>query len=215
MEAVAQKIPLTLAERDAAPEILRVPATLEEYWELSELTEYNIEYVHGEIVSMGQATPTHESLIMRFGLLLNAHFDAFEPYQVLGSNVKIFIEACVASFNADFSVVSGKPDYYRLPSGRLSTVVIKNPELIGEVLSDTTKAYDLDTKLRCYKTIPSLRYVLFVDQSQPYVTTYTRTGTPDEWLNHDYRSLDDTVRLGSVELPMREIYRKIQFAAGV
>ncbi len=31
MEAVLPKIPLTLAERDEAPEILRVPATLEEY----------------------------------------------------------------------------------------------------------------------------------------------------------------------------------------
>jgi Uma2 family endonuclease len=215
MEAVAPKIPLTLAERDAAPEIIRVPATLEEYWEVSELTEYNIEYVNGEIVSMGQASFTHEALIARFTTLLNNSYDAFEQYHVLGSNVKIFAEACVASFNADFSVVKGEPDFYRLPSGRLSTVVLKNPELVGEVLSKTTKAYDLGTKLGCYKTIPTLRHVLFVDQTQPYVTTYTRTDTPDAWLNHDYRTLDDTVRLGDLILPMREIYRKINFAAEV
>lgn len=104
MEAVLPKIPLTLAERDDAPEIIRVPATLEEFWELSELTEYNIEYVNGEIISMGQATPLHESLAAWLIWLLNNHYQFSTDRQVLGSNVKIYAEACVAAFNADFSV---------------------------------------------------------------------------------------------------------------
>ena len=34
---------------------------------------------------------------------------------------------------------------------------------------------------------------------------------PDAWLSQTYRSLDDTVRLGDLALPMREIYRKVKF----
>ena len=211
MEAVLPKIPLTLAERDAAPDILRVPATLEEFWELSELTEYNIEYFNGEIISMGQATPLHESLIGRLITLLNGFYDAFEDYYVLSSNVKIYAEACVAAFNADFSVAKEPYDFVTLPSGNLSTVAIKNPELVGEVFSPSTKRFDESDKLECYKTIPTLKHVLFVDPTRPYAVVHARTDEPDAWLSHTYRSLDDTVRLGYLALPMREIYRKVKF----
>ncbi len=211
MEAVLPKIPLTLAERAAAPDLIRVPATLEEYWELSELTEYNIEYFNGEIISMGQATPLHESLITRLTTLLTNFYDAFEDYYVLGSNVKIYAEACVAAFNADFSVAKEPYDFVTLPSGNLSTVAIKSPELVGEVFSPSTKQFDQSDKLDCYKTIPTLRYVLFVDPQRPFATVHSRTETPNEWLSRDSRSLDDTVRLGELTLPMREIYRKVKF----
>ncbi|MBC7891325.1 MAG: Uma2 family endonuclease [Sphingobacteriaceae bacterium] len=211
MEAVLPKIPLTLAERDDAPELIRVPATLEEYWELSELTEYNIEYFNGEIIAMGQATPIHESLIMRLGTMFTNFYDSFEDYQVLGSNVKIYAEACVAAFNADFSVAREPYDFVTLPSGRLSTVAIKNPELVGEVFSPSTKRFDQSDKLDCYKTIPTLRHVLFVDQKRPFATVHSRTETPNRWISEDYRSLDDTIHLGELALPMREIYRKIKF----
>lgn len=211
MEAVLPKIPLTLAERDAAPDILRVPATLEEFWELSELTEYNIEYFNGEIISMGQATPLHESLIGRLITLLNGYYDAFADYYVLGSNVKIYAEACVAAFNADFSVAQEPYDFVTLPSGNLSTVAIKNPELVGEVFSPSTKRFDESDKLECYKTIPTLKYVLFVDPARPYAVVHARTKNPDAWLSQAYRSLDDTVQLGDLSLPMREMYRKVKF----
>lgn len=211
MEAVLPKIPLTLAERDAAPDVFRVPATLEEFWELSELTEYNIEYFNGEIIAMGQATPQHESLITRLTTLLNGFYDAFEDYYVLGSNVKIYAEACVAAFNADFSVAKEPYDFVTLPSGNLSTVAIKNPELVGEVFSPSTKRFDQSDKLDCYKTIPTLKYVLFVDPSRPFVTVHSRTETPNEWLSRDYFSFDEAVRLGDLLMPMREIYRKVKF----
>jgi hypothetical protein len=49
--------------------------------------------------------------------------------------------------------------------------------------------------------------------AQPFVSVYSRTNVPDEWLNHDYRSLDSTVRLGeTLTLPMQAIYRKVRFA---
>lgn len=211
MEAVLPKLPLTLAGRDAAPEIIRVPATLEEFWELSELTEYNIEYFNGEIISKGQATPLHESLITRLTTLLTNFYDAFDDYYVLGSNVKIYAEACVAAFNADFSVAKEPYDFVTLPSGNRSTVAIKNPELVGEVFSPSTKRFDESDKLECYKTIPTLKHVLFVDPQRPFVTVHSRTETPNEWLVRDCRSLDETVRVGDLPLPMREIYRKVTF----
>ena len=42
-------------------------------------------------------------------------------------------------------------------------MAIKNPELVGEVFSSSTKRFDESDKLECYKTIPTLKHVLFVD----------------------------------------------------
>ena len=144
--------------------------------------------------------------------LLEKHFDSDLNYRVLGSNVKIFSEASTGSLNADLSVIKGPSEYKVLPSGRLSKAIILNPEIVVEVLSASTRKYDRNEKLDCYKTIPSLRHIVFVDQQRPGVEVYSRLTEPNQWLNVDYRSLADTVRVGELMLPMSEIYRKTPFA---
>ncbi|WP_338872855.1 Uma2 family endonuclease [Spirosoma sp. SC4-14] len=213
MEAAALKIPMTLQESDEAPDMIRVPATWEEYLELAEIVPYNIDYIDGELIAMGQATDTHEQLIAQLITLFTNQLDDQPDYRVLGSNVKICVEEGRADLNADLSVVKGSSDYAVLPSGRLSTVRIKNPEIVVEVLSKSTKAYDQSDKLDLYRLIPSLKHILFVSQDEVFVRSYSRTEKPTEWLDADYRSLDDTVRLGELTLLLRSIYRKTSLSA--
>ncbi|WP_461042203.1 Uma2 family endonuclease [Spirosoma harenae] len=208
MGAVAPKIPMTLQERDEAPEIIRIPATWEDYLELAEVVPYNIEYVDGEIISMSQATDLHEQLVIQLGVLFYTLLENQPDYRVLGSNVKICIKEEGAEFNADLSVIKGPSEYVTLPSGRVSTVRIKNPEIVVEVLSKSTKAYDQSDKLDQYRLIPSLKHILFVSQEEPFVRIYSRTEQPSQWLDTDYRSIDDTVQVGDLSLPLRSIYRK-------
>ncbi|MBC8154140.1 MAG: Uma2 family endonuclease [Bacteroidetes bacterium] len=213
METVAQKLPVTFDEREPGPDELRVPATLDEYWELVEEVDYAIEYLNGEIISfMGQASDVHETLFARLIYLLEKHFDADLTYRVMGSNVKTFSEASAGSLNADLSVVKGPSDFKVLPSGRLSKAIIRNPEIVVEVLSPGTRNYDVSEKLICYKMIPTLQHVLFVDQKRPYASVYSRLPEPDQWLNVDYCLLTDTVKVGDLTLPMQEIYRKTPFS---
>ena len=147
MEATTIQLPMTLAERDAAPDELRVGATWEEYVALAGEVPYNIEFLNGEIISMSQATDLHEQLIIQLGTLFTILLDDQPDYRVLGSSVKICVTEGGAEFNADLSVVRGPSDYATLPSGRLSTVRIKNPEVVAEVISKSTKAYDQSDKL--------------------------------------------------------------------
>lgn len=212
MEAVAPKIPMTLQERDEAPDLIRVSASWEEYLELAEIVPYTIEYLFGELISMSQATDLHEQLIAQLIVLFSNQLDDQPDYRVLGSNVKICIEEGKAEFNADLSVIKGPSDYVTLPSGRVSTVRIKNPEIVVEVLSKSTKAYDQSDKLDQYRLIPSLKHILFVSQDEVFVRAYSRTEQPAQWLDADYRSLDDTVQLGDLALPLRSIYRKTPLA---
>lgn len=206
MEAVALKLPETLKE----DELLFIPATWEEYVALLDETSYTIQFLNGELF-MGQASLVHESLVVTLAVLLANYFFDKEGYDVLGSNIKIVIPDQAGDVNADVSVVKDPIEYGATPGGNVSTSRIKNPEIVVEVLSKSTRVFDSIEKLGYYKLIPSLKHILLVDQEQPFVSVYSRTSIPNEWLNHDYRSLDETVRLADIALPMTAIYRKSSF----
>ena len=204
-------LPKTWAERETlALEVLQVPASLEEFFEWAVICEYKIEYYNGEIISfMSQASVTHETLVAYLSHLLYLHFDELEEYKVMSSNIKIFSDECQAAFNADLTVVRGEPDYFVLPSKKYATTTIKNPEIIIEILSDSTRDFDFGAKLSCYKTIPSLKQVIFIDQAKVYISSYLRTSDPQEWINHDYYSLKETLKLTGFQLKLEDIYQKI------
>lgn len=205
-------LPLTLAERVQAPDVLRAKASFEEYLEFAEQCDYNVEYINGEIVSMSQATLPHESLVARLATVFNLLFDDVDELMVFSSNIKIHVAATGHSFNADVSIVRGEPDYLRLPSGRLSTVEVQNPEVVVEILSNSTMAYDLGDKLESYKQVPSLRQVLFVSQHKPWVSSYGRTETPGVWLNTSFHALTDSVLVLDKSASLAAIYKKVKFA---
>ena len=204
-------LPLTLAERALAPEVLRVKATFTEYLDFAEQCEYNVEYVSGEILSVSQATLPHESLVIRFGYLLTSLFDDQDDLSIFASSIKIHVVATGDSFNADVSIIRGEPDYLRLPSGQLSTVEITNPVLVVEILSKSTQAFDLSDKLEAYKQIPSLEQVLFVSQEHPWISSFVRSETPGTWLNTSAHALTDNIGVLNHEVVLAQIYRKFKF----
>lgn len=210
MEANTLTIPMTLQERDEAPDELRVPATWAEYLELAEVVPYNIDYHNGEIISMSQATDLHEQLVAQIIIILGNLLNDEADYRVLGSSVKICVPENGSEFNADLSVIRGPSEYVTLPGGKVSKVRIKNPEIVVEILSKSTREYDQSDKLDQYRLIPSLKHILFVSQESVFARVYSRL---DQWLDADYRSIDDVVRLGSLDLPLRSVYRKTSFAA--
>ncbi len=208
MEAVRLKLPEMLEE----DELLVLPATWEEYLDLVDKTPYTIQYLDGEII-MSQATDTHEEMVADLIWLFKNAFLKEPLLRVLGSNVKIVVPGQTGDFNADVSVVRGPSDYALTPNGNVSKMRIKNPEIVIEILSKSTRKFDLSDKLVYYKRIPSLQHILFVEQNMPAVSVYSRTDTPDEWLNRDYQTLKSVVQMGAIELPMEAIYRKTVFGS--
>lgn len=209
MEVTTLKFPATLDGFDE-DELVRLPATWDEYLELIDEVPYTVQFLNNEVI-MSQASRLHESLVGVLIWLFNTLLIDKEGYDVLGSNVKIMIPNQEGDFNADLSVVKEPVEYGLTPTGRVSTMRIANPEIVVEILSKSTRKFDQGEKLAYYKLIPSLQHILLVDQAKPYASVYSRTGNPDEWLNHDYRTLESVVRLGDLPLPMQDIYRKTVF----
>ncbi|MBX2893326.1 MAG: Uma2 family endonuclease [Saprospiraceae bacterium] len=201
-------MPKTLAERLDLDEILEVPATLEKYFNFLPECEYRIDYSDGKIISMGYASLTHESLVMRVGHLLNLIFGIDSKYHVLGSNVATFIPDAQAAHNADEVVLQGKPQHHVHQGKKKKIKTLLNPHIIVEVLSRTTTRYDLGVKLPRYKTLPNVQHILLISQHNQAVSLYSRTNRPGQWLNTEESDAEHGyITLNRKKLRLADIYR--------
>lgn len=196
----------TLRERLKTEAVVRVPASLEEYFELIQDCEFDVAYIDHEIVAtMSQASEIHELLVATIIRLLGNAFLNTES-RVYGSNRPIYIADCQRAFNADALVVKGKTELYHRERAIAATL---NPMIVVEVLSESNKDKDFTEKLNCYKKIPSLQQIIQIDQYKPFVSTYVRLPQPHQWLNTDYNSMDEAILVADFEIPMRDLYRNV------
>jgi Uma2 family endonuclease len=213
-------LPLTFEERaDMGKREVRVPATFEEYLDLSADCDYRVFYRNGHIISfieidektktiMGEATVTHERMVARIIHFLTQILGFDSEYQVMGSNAKIFIGEERKGYNADVVVVEGAVEQKACKHNKRTSKGISNAQLIVEVLSDSTRKFDLTDKLEDYKQIPTLQQIIYFDQSSVWATTYIRKST-NEWLNIDYKSLSDNIPVKDGFISLEKVYSKI------
>ena len=213
-------LPLTFEERaDMGKREIRVDATFEEYLDLAHDCDYRVHYRNGQVISfieieditniiMGEATVTHERMVMRFGLYLALIFGAESDYQILGSNVKIFIGAERNGYNPDVAVVNGEAVIRSYKSNKRTSKGIVNPHIIVEILSKSTRNFDLLEKLVDYKQIPSLQQVIFAEQGSVWASTYIRVSA-NEWRNLDFTTLDGQIPVADGFISIEKLYSKI------
>jgi Uma2 family endonuclease len=106
------------------------------------------------------------------------------------------------------TALCGKPEIETL--GGLELLV--NPQLIVEVLSDSTEAFDRGDKFSRYKSIESFTEYLLIAQHRPHVSQFVKHGD-GFWMNLEYNDLSETVELKSVpcRLALNSIYRDVSF----
>jgi len=90
--------------------------------------------------------------------------------------------------------------------------VVTNPDLVVEVLSDSTEAYDRGDKFALYRGLPSLNAYLLVAQNRVRVELYERQAD-GSWLLRVFEDLTGTVPLAPVDaiLSLAEVYDKVEF----
>ena len=215
-------LPHKLIDRLGLPAEVRIPATFEDWIELSVDCDYRVEYINGHLVSifdtdaktkkpMGQATLTHEQLVANIIAALNYLFYSNNDLIILGSNMPTFIQEGKATVNPDLSVVNGTPHTMSYKYNRRSQTVLTNPCIVVEVLSQGTRSYDLVEKKNDYFKIPSLQQVIFVEQYWKQIISYTRQ-SDHRWL---YEECDDTMEGIAVldkMLLLNDVYKKVTFA---
>lgn len=178
-----------------------------EYLTRERRAEVKSEFFEGEIFAMAGGTREHSLIGANLTRALGNRLEN-RPCITYNAGLRIKVEATGLLTYPDVSVVCG-PE--RFPDEERDTLL--NPTLLGEVLSDSTEAYDRGAKFSHYRLIPSLQHVLFVSQKEPRVECYTRTG--NEWRFNEALGLDATLELPALEITiaLSDVFTKVEFGA--
>jgi Uma2 family endonuclease len=108
----------------------------------------------------------------------------------------------------DLTALCGKAEIEKI--GGIDMLV--NPQLIIEVLSDSTEAFDRGDKFSYYQSIEGFTEYLLVAQHRPHVSHFVKHGD-GFWMNLEYNDFSEEIELKSVpcKLSLKAIYRDVSF----
>jgi Uma2 family endonuclease len=157
----------------------------------------------GEVFAMAGASYAHNMIVTNLARELSLALRD-RPCDVLPSDMKVFVPSKAGFVYPDLSVVCGQPQFHDEERD-----VLLNPTLVVEVLSDGTERFDRGDKFAGYRSVPSVRQVVFVSQHERRVDIYTRDAG-GRWL-FDEVTGEGLVALEAVgcELPLAELYLEV------
>lgn len=181
--------------------------SLEDYLELEKGSEERLEFWGGTIWSMSGASYAHNLIVRNMISELDTKLRD-KGCQVHPSDMRIKVPTFPPYRYPDLSALCGKPQIEQI--GGIEMLV--NPQLIVEVLSESTEAFDRGDKFSYYKSIESFTEYLLVAQHRPHVSQFVRQGD-GFWINVEFNDLNDVVELRSVpcSVPLSAIYRDVEF----
>ena len=180
--------------------------TPEEYLELERKAELKSEYIDGEMFAMSGATREHTKIVANISAELTNQF-MDRPCEVYPLDMRTKVSPAGLYTYPDIAAVCGEPEF---EDAHLDTLL--NPNLIIEVLSDSTESYDRGKKFAHYRTIHSLREYVLVSQNECRIERFSRQDDGN-WLYSESTDPDGSVELTSVacRLSLSRVYHKIDF----
>lgn len=171
-------------------------ASEEEYFLFEEKCELRNELVNGNLIAMSGVSFEHNDITLGIYSLLKK--------LLKGDNYKISVESVKVKnpagnfFYPDVMVCHPNPEKY----------FSEHPILLVEVLSESTRKYDLTDKFIQYQKISSLYYYLCVEPEQQVVIFYLKNAEGD-WMTETYSKETDVVNLPqlSTSFTLKDIYK--------
>jgi Uma2 family endonuclease len=179
--------------------------TPEEYLEFEVNSDTRHEYINGEIIPMTGGTPEHNEIASILNAALRVSLKG-KPYSIFIADQRLWIPDRKLYTYPDVMVVTRPLERQQ---GRTDTIT--NPVMIAEVLSKSTKSYDRDEKFAAYRTIPTFREYLLIDQYKLQVEQYSKTES-HKWVFTEYNSIDSQISLLSIpfEICLADLYDSIE-----
>jgi Uma2 family endonuclease len=177
-----------------------------EYLVFERASEKKHEYYEGQVSAMAGATMAHNhivsNVIREVGNLLKG-----KRCMILPSDMRTCTPTETAYMYPDALVVCGEPE---MTDDRFDT--LKNPVVIFEVLSPSTRDHDRQKKFQFYKQIPSFREYILIDSVTPFVEIHRRQQM-DLWNAEATADPGGHFFISSIRhgVLMEEIYRNVKF----
>lgn len=178
--------------------------TVDDYLAMEESARTKSEYVDGWVRAMSGATLRHNKVVGNCFVALATSLKS-KPCGPFNSDTKIRIEreGSKRFYYPDAQVVC--------ESNEQTSVFQDRPVVIIEVLSPSTRMYDMDEKMNAYLSIPSLQSYIVLEQHQPIGIVMRRT--EGGFLREVVEGIDAKIDLPFIGcgLAMRDNYDGIEF----
>ena len=180
--------------------------TPEEYLELEATADYKSEYIDGQIIAMAGASINHNRISLNLSSGLNFAFRN-QNYEVFMGDMRLWIPQKLIYTYPDVMIIADEPEFF---NNRTDTIT--NPQVIIEVLSNSTKGYDREDKFAAYRTIPTFQEYMLIDQNRIHVEQFSKTGKK-RWNLREYDEEDENISLETVsfEISLQDLYNKVKF----
>lgn len=187
--------------------------TPEEYLALEDKAEYKSEYWNGYIIPLHGDSPVlagagvnHVQIVTNLIEILSAQLKK-KGCRTFSTDLKVWIPSREKFFYPDVAIVCGKLEFYKNRQD-----VILNPNLIIEVLSDSTVSIDRSEKLWLYQTLESLREYVLISQNKAVIEQFFRQDD-GSWVYQATIGVESEVVFHSIEttLALSEIYDLVEF----
>jgi len=178
--------------------------TEEEYLEFERNSEIKHEYFDGEIFAMSGASETHNLIIVNVLGELRSQFKK-RPCWVYPSDMRLKIETTKLYTYPDVMIVCGERKFDDDHKDMLL-----NPDVIIEVLSDSTENYDRGKKFEHYRKIGSLKEYVLISQNTRKIERFLKTEHL-RWISDETDEEHTEIILESVgcALNLDEVYDKV------
>ncbi|WP_265263021.1 Uma2 family endonuclease [Spirulina subsalsa] len=164
--------------------------TPEEYLALEENSLIKHEYRDGEVYAMAGTTDNHNTIAGNLYTLIRSHLRGTDC-RVYFADIKAKIEAKNCFYYPDLLVTCDTRD-------RATATYKSFPNLIIEVLSESTEGFDRGDKFNDYQTLASLEEYVVVSSTHQRVEIFRRK--PSHWQYEAYTLERPNFRLESIAL---------------
>lgn len=174
--------------------------TVEEYIKHELTSERRHEFVNGQLFEMaGEKDINNEIAFIISVIFLNLLKS--KGYTIYNHDVKVAIPGGTKFYYPDVFVT-------REEKNENNRYIKQQPEIIVEVVSESTQVTDYVDKYIDYTKILSLQYYMIVEPETILITVYERTET-NEWTTRKYTQLKNVIQLEkmNVSFTLQDVYK--------
>lgn len=170
---------------------------IEDYLAFEEKSTVRHEYYFENLIEMSGTTYKHNDLVFyltaffRFNLQKN-------KYQISSEQIKLYIASENIFFYPDVMIALPENHEYYSTS----------PVLIAEVLSESSRKFDMVDKFIQYQKLETLQYYFLLEPDKHLVIVYKKTADND-WQTDTYTAISDVIDLPNLQISiaLKDIYQ--------
>lgn len=182
-----------------------IKMTAAEYLAFERGSDIKHEYIDGHIYAMAGGTREHTLITGNTFASLHSQRKG-RSCEVYHSEMRVRVSS-IKYVYPDVTISCSTPEF-----ADDAKRVLLNPDIVIEVLSPSTEAFDRGDKFQYYRSIPSIQHYLLISQDKPRIEGYQRQKS-GLWTFKDAIGLDSNFKIEVLNftLNLLDIYELITF----